>query len=156
MEQFMKDYGGAILAVISCIVVLGVLFSGIATPKGGTGLYSALGEGAEEISKQTQVSASADKIKEIKSRPFPEVTGNTVFANVEYPYSDVFAKTDQKILLEVKCVQTIAGEDMTEIICQADKETMCFPAAGTYRVRILTDDRNGGTADGWVTVKVQD
>lgn len=156
MEEFMKNYGGAIVALIAAIAVLGLLFSGIVTPKGNTGLYSALGEGAEELSQQKQVMASAGKIKEIKSRPLPEIRGNVITANTEYALTDVFDVTDEDITLEVKSVKNSSGEDVTETIYDAENDRMCFPAAGTYRVRVITDDGSGGSADGWMSVKVQD
>lgn len=156
MKEFVKNYGAALMVLAAAMAVFGVLFCGIETPKGNMGLYSALGEGAEELSKQTQVSASTDKIKEIKSRPLPEVTGNMIEANTEYALTDVFALQNQEIILELKCVKMISGEDVTETTYHTENETLCFSTAGTYRVRILTDDKNGGTADGWVTVKVQD
>lgn len=156
MKEFVKNYGAALMVFVSAIAVLELLFFGVVIPKGNIGLYSALGEGAGELSEQTRVSASAEKIKEIKSRPIPDIAGKIVFANTEYTYDEVFANTEEETLLEVKCIRNTTGEDVTEAVCHAENQTLCFPMKGTYRVRILADDKGGGMADGWVTVKVQD
>ena len=79
-----------------------------------------------------------------------------ITVNTEYTLTDVFDVTDENITLEVKSVKNSSGEDVTETIYDTENDRMCFPAAGTYRVRVITDDGSGGSADGWMSIKVQD
>ena len=63
-----------------------------------------------------------------------------ITANTEYTLTDVFDVTDEDITLEVKSVKNSSGEDVTETTYDAENDRMCFPAVGTYRVRIITDE----------------
>ncbi len=142
MEQIIKNYGRFLLDAVVFIALFGLFFSQITDGEGNRGIRSIIGARIETEAINSAECTAFGTYQSESARQAPVIV---VYANNNIRAGDVCltdyieASDDTGTELAVK-VLGVWDAFGAELACSGN--TVCFPDAGTYRVRVTAVDQS--------------
>lgn len=155
MGQVIKRFGAVIISVVAALAIFSLLYTGIQSPGGGTGILDALKEAVGLYEDEATTQQSQESIGDVydSTVPDPGVQLSSYNNNVAYRAEDLFA-TSSGINVILISIYDMEGNDLTDTLYNEETQQVTFQERGTYRVLTRVTAENGKRDMNWYYINI--